>query len=500
MMDMGISGAAPAADPSAVVKGGSRSKDTGSGFDDALTQASGRDGGKAADQRDDGAPRSTANTSKAGDDKGNNRAKAPAAPQRAASTAAQPKTQPARPAADTDDDQQAVADTVVPSVTDALPADAAPATDEKAAAAALAAMLASTVLGANETDETADAGDAKGAADGDETDKTTDADGKQAATDALTLLGTAPPATPAPAPAPAASAVVVPNPLPMPAPQPQPAAKDEAPDATAKSKAGDSLAALAQAASGNDDDVDDTDTVALPATKAQPAGANGNPRVVFDLSSARGRDDNTDIGSNAVNAGNIDVTVLDQRRYLGLASGPNSATILGTLGGNGEWTSAMSPSSALSNQALWTSTGKVVNTLKIQLHPQDLGTVTATMRLSGEELSIDLKVHTNAAYHQLSSDQSHILDALRSQGYSVDRVTVSLATSDGKDANGGSGFQGQQQATANQNQGGEAQSRRQGYSGQQANGNDGNWSAGDAETNDGAGGAGRRSRAGGVYL
>lgn len=39
----------------------------------------------------------------------------------------------------------------------------------------------------------------------------------------------------------------------------------------------------------------------------------------------------------------------------------------------------------------------MVNTLKIQMNPIDLGLVTATMRLAGDALNVDLKVETGAA-------------------------------------------------------------------------------------------------------
>ncbi|MGO8183073.1 flagellar hook-length control protein FliK, partial [Rhizobium leguminosarum] len=57
----------------------------------------------------------------------------------------------------------------------------------------------------------------------------------------------------------------------------------------------------------------------------------------------------------------------------------------------------------------------------------DLGLVTATMRLSGDALNIDLKVDTGAAYRQMKEDHGKILEALRSQGYAVENVTISMA-------------------------------------------------------------------------
>ncbi len=88
----------------------------------------------------------------------------------------------------------------------------------------------------------------------------------------------------------------------------------------------------------------------------------------------------------------------------------------------------MQPSSALSNAAEWTSTGKVVNTLKIQMTPIDLGLVTATMRLSGDALNVDLKVETGAAYRQLKEDarQDHRA-CFAARVIAIDNVTISMA-------------------------------------------------------------------------
>lgn len=62
--------------------------------------------------------------------------------------------------------------------------------------------------------------------------------------------------------------------------------------------------------------------------------------------------------------------------------------------------------------------------LKIQLHPAELGMVTATLRFAGEQLSIELQVENHEAYRHLSSDSDTIVNSLRGLGYEVDRVTV----------------------------------------------------------------------------
>ena len=141
------------------------------------------------------------------------------------------------------------------------------------------------------------------------------------------------------------------------------------------------------------------------------------------------------------------VTVVDSRRFLGLAPSDNAANMLAKIAGDPEWTSAMQPGAALQNAAAQASTGKVVNTLKLQMHPIDLGPVTATMRVAGDELSIEIRVETGAAYRQLSDDQSGMIDNLRQQGFAIDKITVLFTPPDTGDqaagqqnAGNGNGF------------------------------------------------------------
>lgn len=225
----------------------------------------------------------------------------------------------------------------------------------------------------------------------------------------------------------------------------------------------------------------------------------------FRISRADGRGESMDIHIGTENAGENgaktktdveNVTVLESRRYLGLAQ--NSASVTAAISGDKEWAQAMQPGSALSNAAEWTSTGKVVNTLKIQMTPIDLGLVTATMRLSGDALNVDLKVETGAAYRQLKEDHSKILESLRSQGYTVDNVTISMAPVEKTDTGTQAGAQGQPgQQSLQQGQGGEAR-ERQSQSAQRVNGD----FDGAAETGvEGiASGSDRGSGSGGVYL
>ncbi|MBB4479061.1 flagellar hook-length control protein FliK [Rhizobium etli] len=271
-------------------------------------------------------------------------------------------------------------------------------------------------------------------------------------------------------------------------------------DAETSGHASDALAAV----SGNVEDVK-TDEIGAPGAENADA-ADGK---IFRLSRADGRGVSMDVHIGADQAGPKDgskkadvenVSVLESRRYIGLVQNTNSAAVTAALAGDSEWARAMEPSSALSNAAEWTSTGKVVNTLKIQMNPIDLGLVTATMRLSGDALNVDLKVETGAAYRQLKEDHGKILEALRSQGYAVDNVTISMAPVERADAGNQAGSQGQasqQQSLAQQGQGGEARERHN----QTAQRTDGGFN-GEGETGieDVSVGGARSSDAGGVYL
>ena len=142
------------------------------------------------------------------------------------------------------------------------------------------------------------------------------------------------------------------------------------------------------------------------------------------------------------------VTVVEARRYLGLAPSSNAAAVTSQIASNPEWARALQPGSTGAQTPLTqTSTGKVLNTLKIQMHPIDLGMVTATLRLKDDELQVEIKVETGDAFRQLSDDQSAMVKALRAQGFAVDQVTIVFNASD---SSGNTNAQQQPQAQTGQ--------------------------------------------------
>ena len=64
------------------------------------------------------------------------------------------------------------------------------------------------------------------------------------------------------------------------------------------------------------------------------------------------------------------------------------------------------------------------HTLRIELHPAELGTVMASLKLSGDQLSVELKPDTAEAYRHLSKESDAIASSLKKLGLDVGTVTV----------------------------------------------------------------------------
>ncbi len=162
-------------------------------------------------------------------------------------------------------------------------------------------------------------------------------------------------------------------------------------ESAGKAKAGskDAAAAKASARSATDASAVDNATQAGSGQLFRFARADGKGQAV-SMSLASDSDKGVvtkDAGPASTTGAKAEtVTVVEARRYLGLAPTGNASTVTSQIAGNPEWANALQPSSAVSAELTEASTGKVLNTLKIQMHPIDLGTVTATLRLKDDEL------------------------------------------------------------------------------------------------------------------
>ncbi|MDN2567248.1 flagellar hook-length control protein FliK, partial [Aquibium sp. A9E412] len=97
---------------------------------------------------------------------------------------------------------------------------------------------------------------------------------------------------------------------------------------------------------------------------------------------------------------------------------PSAQAVAGAMASDPGWRAAL----AQSGQPAGRTPG--VQALHIQLHPAELGSVIARLRLVGDRLSVDIEVETGGAQSRLASDSDAIAKALRSLGFEVDRITV----------------------------------------------------------------------------
>ena len=115
--------------------------------------------------------------------------------------------------------------------------------------------------------------------------------------------------------------------------------------------------------------------------------------------------------------------VVAERSFPAPVAHPSSRTTAGVINA----LSAMggqAPASALSQPPQAATVAHPAHVLRIELHPAELGMVTASLRMSGEQLSIELKPETAEAYRHLSRDSDTIVKSLRKLGLDVDSVTV----------------------------------------------------------------------------
>lgn len=228
------------------------------------------------------------------------------------------------------------------------------------------------------------------------------------------------------------------------------------------------------------------------------ARADGKGQAISMSISKDGERATVDAARSSAKAENV--TVLEARRYLGISMNTNSTNVTNAITGDAGFAQSLQPSAALDQPGAWAQAGKTLNTLKIQMHPIELGLVTATLRLKDDELQVELKVENGEAFRQLRDDQSEMVKALRAQGFAVDQINVVFNS--GSDASTGGSSQQQQQAQAGQ----QGRERAEDGGGQGRQRQDGDSQGSVAERRVGNGGtddavAGtERSRTGHVYM
>jgi chemotaxis protein MotD len=192
-------------------------------------------------------------------------------------------------------------------------------------------------------------------------------------------------------------------------------------------------------------------------------------------------------------------TVLEARRYLGFSPEPNATALATAIKADPTWAEALQAAQGPDLGTLG-KTASEVNTLKLQMNPENLGNMVASLKLKGEELTVELRVDSVEAYQQLSADHDDIVKALQDQGFSIDKVTVQLNATDRTDtgADRDMARQGQSQRDAETQQR-DGQGNRSGRD--DARRDQGRWTPSGAMADNSAGdGRGDIGRAGNIYL
>jgi flagellar hook-length control protein FliK len=121
-------------------------------------------------------------------------------------------------------------------------------------------------------------------------------------------------------------------------------------------------------------------------------------------------------------------------------------------------------SQAVVDQQAGTAT---THSLKIQLRPVELGEIAATLRMTGDRLSVEIATEKQEAYDRLNIDSDSIAKALRTLGLQVDQITVlppqvatASAKADGGMSNTASGSNGQQFGQSGASAGGGSEGQR----------------------------------------
>jgi chemotaxis protein MotD len=239
-----------------------------------------------------------------------------------------------------------------------------------------------------------------------------------------------------------------------------------------------------------DDHTRGKDDSATEAVRLVSADGKGRPIDVPLAKSGTDGVTDTDKRSNATKFETA--TVIEARRYLGFSAETNTQTLTSAIKSDSTWTEALAHVNR-AELSLEGDTVKEVNTLKLQMNPGDLGNMVASLKLKGDELTVEVRVDTIEAYRHLSNDQDGIVKALQDQGFSIDKVSVQLNATERTEANSDRDLARQDQGQKDNQASGRNENARQG--------NQNSWTRDeDAGISTSADGRTDSSRAGNIYL
>lgn len=211
---------------------------------------------------------------------------------------------------------------------------------------------------------------------------------------------------------------------------------------------------------------------------AQPTDAEAGKRDLRNGNGGRQRDVADRRLDDAMGAKGGKVEVVESRKFMPAQSmSANGQLLTRTLAEAGSTAIAAqkaAPAQQLTQTGL-SQPGQTLHTLKLQLNPVSLGSVTAVLRLTGDDLSVEIKVQTAEAYRQIKEDNQSMLKALRAQGFGVEQISVQHVAGPDRASSQTpqQGFQASQQGTGSNDAQSSGRESGRNNAGQQGAGNQG---------------------------
>ena len=211
---------------------------------------------------------------------------------------------------------------------------------------------------------------------------------------------------------------------------------------------------------------------------AQPADAEAGKRDLRSGNGGRQRDVADRRLDDAMGAKGGKVEVVESRKFMPAqnmsANGQLLTRTLAEAGSTAIAAQKAAPAQQLTQTGL-SQPGQTLHTLKLQLNPVSLGSVTAVLKLTGDDLSVEIKVQTAEAYRQIKEDNQSMLKALRAQGFGVEQISVQHVAGPDRASSQTpqQGFQASQQGTGSNDAQSSGRESGRNNAGQQGTGNQG---------------------------
>ncbi|VVT25480.1 flagellar hook-length control protein FliK [Hoeflea sp. EC-HK425] len=211
---------------------------------------------------------------------------------------------------------------------------------------------------------------------------------------------------------------------------------------------------------------------------AQPTDAEAGKRDLRSGNGGRQRDVADRRLDDAMGAKGGKVEVVESRKFMPAqnmsANGQLLTRTLAEAGSTAIAAQKAAPAQQLTQTGL-SQPGQTLHTLKLQLNPVSLGSVTAVLKLTGDDLSVEIKVQTAEAYRQIKEDNQSMLKALRAQGFGVEQISVQHVPGPDRASSQTpqQGFQASQQGTGSNDAQSSGRESGRNNAGQQGTGNQG---------------------------